>query len=62
MTKKRIKDFDSSGKCPICQQWFKSDACPHTYVQAEERIQKTRLEHLIETIVEKVLRKYGLIE
>lgn len=28
--------FDRLGKCPICRKQFSSEACPHTYREAEE--------------------------
>lgn len=45
-------------KCPICNKYFKSDACPHSFgqVTAYENEQRIR------AIVSEELAKYGLIE
>lgn len=52
-------------KCPICNNPFKSDACPHSYGQAEERKKRNeddkRLQKLVKKIVEQTLKEYGLI-
>lgn len=52
-------------KCPICNNPFKSDACPHSYGQAEERKNRNkedkRLQKLVKKIVEQTLKEYGLI-
>ncbi len=52
-------------KCPICNNPFKSDACPHSYGQAEERKKRNeddkRLQKLVKKIVEQTLKEHGLI-
>ena len=58
--------FDASGKCPICGHGFKSDNCPHSFGQAQERLHQNkenkRIEKLVKTMVDKALKERGLIQ
>ena len=58
------REFDSDGKCPICQKVFHD--CPHSLTDAErvwnQRIGDKRIEKLIDQRIEAVLKRHGLIK
>lgn len=55
----------SSDKCPICNHYFKSDKCPHSYGEVEARKKRNeedkRLEKLVKKLVDQALKERGLI-
>lgn len=43
--------FNTDGKCPICGKAFRSDACPHSLSQVEDRLKDDALDKRIREVV-----------
>lgn len=50
--RERLKNFDPRGSnCPICKKEFRSDNCPHTVEQAENKLNNNIMREIVmETI------------
>ena len=53
----KIKQWDSDDLCPICKKEFKSDNCPHSIVEAEQRFNDNQLKLKIQKILKSELKK-----
>lgn len=55
------KQWSTHDRCPICKHDFKSDECKHSVADVEGYIKNDKLVKLIDSRIEKAMRRNGLI-